>query len=316
MRRMIGAAALAALCLASPAGAQERYLVFAGGSTGGAFFIVAAGLARMVEKAVPNTRVTAQVTAGTIENIRLMAQKRADCALVAADGPYQAERSEGPFSKEKYTNIRYVTRGYSSALQALVLDESPVKSLADLKGKRVGILIGPTQDYFPVVSKAYGLEYAKDYRISVLRVTELINALRDGNIDVAIYFGAAPTSTVSDIVTAKAVRFLPVEAKEAAEVTRALPYLYAGPVERSAYGLAADVPSMRVPILFACRDDVPDDIVYAITKVLLGTPVDELKTIHAEAPSFGLANAGKSVVVAMHPGAERYYRERNIPIEK
>ena len=92
-RSGIAAALVAALALAAPsppAVAQERYLVFGGGSTGGLFFIVAAGMARVVEKNVPGLRVTAQVTSGAVENVRLMGTSKVDCALGSADSAFHA----------------------------------------------------------------------------------------------------------------------------------------------------------------------------------------------------------------------------------
>jgi TRAP transporter TAXI family solute receptor len=297
----------------APARSQERFMVMGGGSTGGLFFIVAAGMGRVIEKHVPNTRVTAQVTSGSVENIRLLGQRRIDCALSSADGAYHAANQSGPFEKEKYTNVRYITRGYSSILQNIVMADSPIRSLADIKGKRVAILIGITaQDWFPSIAAAYGLKQGQDFRVSVLRATELINALRDGNADLSVYFAGAPTSTVTDIATSRPVRFLPLGEKEADEVIKRHPYFFRGPLAKGVYpGLNEDVQTLHVPILLVCREDVPTDVVYAMTKALMDNN-EELKQIHPEAASFGLENAGKSMVVPIHPGAERYYREKGI----
>ncbi|MCC7274542.1 MAG: TAXI family TRAP transporter solute-binding subunit [Alphaproteobacteria bacterium] len=317
-RSGIAAALVAALALAAPsppAVAQERYLVFGGGSTGGLFFIVAAGMARVVEKNVPGLRVTAQVTSGAVENVRLMGTSKVDCALGSADSAFHAANQSGPFAKERYTNIRYVTRGYTSAFHNIVLPDSPIRALGDIKGKRVGILIGITaQDWFPAVAQVYGMTQGKDFRVSVLRATELVNALRDGNVDMAVYMGGAPTSTITDIATSRGVKFVPIDAREGDDLIRTHPYFSRGVLEKGTYpGIAEDVPTIRVPNLFMCREDVPEAVVYGITRTLMEKE-DELRQIHPEAAAFGLANAGKSVIIPVHPGAERYYREKGIKL--
>ena len=317
LHRFAIVAAVSATLTSAPSVAQERYMVIGGGSTGGVFFIAAAGMGRVIEKNLPNTRITAQVTSGSVENIRLMGQKKIDCALSSADSAYHATRGTGPFPNEKYTNIRYITRGYSSVLQNIVNADSPIKSLADLKGKRVGILIGITaSDWFPAIARAYGLEQGKDFRVSVLRVTELVNALRDGNVDMSVNFAGVPTSTVTDLATSRPLRFVPLDPEKADDVLKTDPYFFKGPLAKGSYpGVNEDVPSLHIPILFVCRDDVPEATVYGLTKALM-EHTDELRQIHPEAATFGaLDNAGKSMVIPIHPGAARYFSEKNVKLE-
>src|SRR3546814_10436443 len=105
-------------------------------------------------------------------------------------------------------NIRYVATGYSSPFQIVVDADSPVQSVADLAGKRVGVLVGITaQEWFPRVAEVYGVK--GKFEEFQLRAAELMTSLRDGNIDVAVYSGAAPTSAITDLATAKSVRFIP-----------------------------------------------------------------------------------------------------------
>lgn len=310
------AAVVAALLPPGRAPAQERYMVIGGGSTGGVFFIVAAGMGRVIEKNLPNTRVTAQVTSGSVENIRLLGQKKIDCALTSADSAYHAANGSGPFATEKYTNIRYITRGYSSVLQMIVAGDSPIKSVGDLKGKRVGILIGITAtEWFPLLARAYGLEQGKDFRVSVLRVSDLINALRDGNVDMSVYFAGAPTSTVTDLAMSRPLRFLPYDDEKADQVLKAGPYFFKAPLAKDVYpGVKENVPTLHIPILFVCRDDVPEPVVYGLTKALMER-TEDLRQIHPEAASFGtIDNAGKSMVVPIHPGAARYYAEKGVKL--
>lgn len=126
--------------------------------------------------------------------------------------------------------------------------------------------------------------------------------------------GGAPTSSVTDIATGRGVRFVPIGPVEGEALIKERPYFFQSTLEKGTYpGIAEPVPTIRVPNLFMCREDVPDDVVYGITRTLMEKE-DELRQIHPEAAAFGLANAGRSMIIPAHAGAERYYREKGIKL--
>lgn len=297
----------------SRAGATE-FVTFGGGSTGGSFHIISAGMARVVEQNVPNVRATARVTSATIENTRLLGQKRIEFALAASSGPYAAAEGKAPFANERYTNIRYIATGYSSPFQIIVPADSPVRSVADLADRRVGVLVGITaQDWFPRVAEVYGI--AGRFQQFQLRAAELMTSLRDGNIDVAVFSGAAPTPAITDLATSRSVRFIPIEADKAAEVIKTHPFFFASEIAANVYpGQTQTVASLFNPILLVTREEVSEDLVYAVTKVLLDTNHADLKAIHPDAGLFNVGNAGKAMIVPIHPGAARFYTEKGVAL--
>lgn len=305
------AATLGATLGALPAQAQT-FITFGGGSTGGAFHIISAGMARVVEKNVPNVRATARVTAATLENTRLLGQRRIEFALAASDGPYNAANAKGAFANERYDNIRYVATGYSSPFQIMVQGGSTIRSVSDLAGRRVGVLVGVTaQDWFPRVAETYGINGR--FQQFLLRAAELMNSLRDGNIDAAVYSGAAPTPAITDLATSRPLRFIPIDRERADQVIQTHPFFFFDAIPANTYpGQAEGVNSLFNPILLVVRADVPDDLVYAVTKALLDTHHDELRAIHPAAGQFRTQNGGRSMVVPVHPGAARFYAEKGV----
>jgi len=305
------AAALTAGLGVAPAQAADL-ITFGGGSTGGAFNIISAGMARVVEKYVPNVRATARVTAATIENTRLLGQRRIEFALAASDGPHAAATSKGAFANERYTNIRYVATGYSSPFQIIVPANSNLRSVADLAGHRVGVLVGVTgQDWFPRVAETYGIKGR--FQQFLLRAAELMNSLRDGNIEAAVYSGAAPTSAITDLATSRPVRFLSIDRAQADEVIKTHPFFTFDAIPANTYpGQTQPVNSLFDPILLVTREDVPADLVYQVVKVLLDTHHSELAAIHPAAGQFRTERGGQSRVVPVHPGAARYYAEKGV----
>jgi len=310
---LAAATAIGAILGAAPAQAQT-FITFGGGSTGGAFHVISAGMARVVEKNVPNVRATARVTAATIENTRLLGQRRIEFALAASDGPFNAAHSKGAFANEKYDNIRYVATGYSSPFQIIVAANSNLRSISNLAGQRVGVLVGVTgQDWFPRVAETYGINGR--FQQFLLRAAELMNSLRDGNIDAAVYSGAAPTPAITDLATSRPVRFVPIDRDRANQVIQTHPFFYFDAIPANTYpGQTEAVNTLFNPILLVTRADVPDDLVYAVTKALLDTHHAELRAIHPAAGEFRTQNGGRSMVVPIHPGAARFYAEKGVTI--
>src|SRR5690606_6067480 len=248
---LAGAAALA-FTLAAPGDAAraQEFVTFGGGSTGGTFFVVAAGMARLVEQHVDGVQATARVTAATTENTRLLGRERIEFALAAASGPYAAAEGVAPFEGERYDNIRYIGTGYSSPFQIVVAADSDVESVADLAGQRVGVLVGITaQDWFPRLAEVYGV--AGEFETFELRAAELMTALRDGNIDVAVYSGAAPTPAITDLATARDVRLVPIGEAEAQEmIATTHPFFFVDEIPAGIYpGQDEPVTSLFNPIL-------------------------------------------------------------------
>lgn len=311
---LAGLLSLFALTGNVPGASATEFVSIGAGGTGGTFYAIAAGMARIIEKNVPGVKATARVTSATLENTRLLGSKKIEFGLVAANGPFSAAIGKAPFVGKKIDNIRYIVAGYSSTLQIAVNGDSEIKSVADLKGKRIGVLSGMTmQDWFPRVAEVFGIK--DNFEAFALRPAELQNSLRDKNIDASVYWGSAPASALTDITTSKNIRFLPIPAIQAEAALKTHPYFFQKPLSKGTYkGLDADVQSLGVPILLVTRAGVSEELVYNITKALMENN-SELAKIHPKAGEFSIANAGKSMVIPPHPGAVRYFKEKNISLK-
>ena len=316
LARLAAVAALACSIGSGGGAAAAEFVTFGGGSTGGTFYVVTAGMARLVDKYVDDVQATNRVTAATTENTRLLGREKIQFALTAASGPYAAAEGMPPFEGETYDNVRYMATGYSSAFQIVVLEDSDVQTISDLADKRVGVLVGITaEDWFPRLAELYGI--SGEFEEFRLRAGELMTSLRDGNIDVAVYSGSAPTPAITDLATSRGIRFIPVDEAEGQEmISSTHPFFSIGTIPAGTYpGLEQDVSSLLNPILLVTHAGVSDDLVYRVSKVLLDEHHDELSAIHANAGEFNIDNAGQSMVVPPHPGAVQFYEEKGIELE-
>ena len=288
-----------------------EFINISGGPAAGTYYTVVAGMARLIEKNIPNVKATARTASGTLENTHLLGNKRVEFALAAAFGPYAAVRGAPPFEGKKYTNLRYVATGYASVFQMIVRKNSDINSIADFKGKRIGVLAGITgQNWYPRIAEVYGVK--GQHKTFLLSVQGLTTSYRDNNIDAVVYCGSQPDASIMDMVTAKPSRFLPISSDKAKEIFETHGFFFETPVVKGKYpGVDEDAPSLGSPNLLLSRAGVSEDLVYKITKLFMENN-DALKAIHPNARLFNLENAGKSAVIQVHPGARRYYEEAGV----
>jgi TRAP transporter TAXI family solute receptor len=299
----------------SKSGGPQQFFSVGGGTTGGAFFIVAAAMATVLEKNVPGIKVTAESTAASTENGRRLGRGELDLGLVAADVAYYAARGAREFARDgrKYDNLRVMMCGYSSPLQMFTLAQSNIKTVEDIRGKRVYVLTGTTiQAHLPAALKAFGITN-KDYKETAASTEAIVDAVREGQADVGIISGGAPLVAVTDLTTRHSVRFLPVPPEKAAQIRQENAWYVPGVIKAGVYrGMTQDVPSVEVPIFLMTRQDLDTELVYRMTKALAEHTAD-LEAVYPLAAAFTAEQSTKTApIVPFHPSAERYYKERGL----
>ena len=191
---------------------------------------------------------------------------------------------------------------------------SGIKSLADLKGKRVAIAkrgsSGNRRAY--QLLGAYGIG-EKDFTPSYIGDEQASKALIDGRIDASVDFVAAPAPAVSSLSTTHDIVLLEMEPDKAAATRKKYPYFAPMVIPGGTYrGVPNDVGAFGVPGMFMCLDRVPDEVAYQAVKVLMGN-IKELMKIH---PAFERVQANpliESITThKLHPGAKRYYKEKGV----
>ncbi len=294
--------------------AGTKHLVFGGGATGGVFQIVASGMANLAQKHIPDVSAIAEISAGSQENARRLARGEQHFAMLSAEIAYQAYRKLREFkdAKDPMETLRIVMYGYSSVTQIIVHDDSPIRSVADLKGKKVGMLIGPVaRSWVPIILEAYGLKIG-DPTPQNLGPAALMNALRDRQVEAAVYWGAAPTVAITDLATTKAIRFLDIPEDKGVLIAKDHPYFYRGVLPANTYrGQTKPVQALLTAITLGTNSKVEEGIVYSLLKVILERNED-LKLVHPNAALFNASNAFGPEVIPYHPGALKYYKEKGM----
>jgi len=304
---------LASLGIGATMATSAEFISIATGGTGGTYFILGTGMAKIIEKYVPNIKVAVESTAATTENVRLVAAKKVQFAIAMPDGAYFGYHGGREYKEAKYPNLRSVMAGHTSPMHFLVKSTSGIKSLGDLKGKRVALSAPGSTAVFMAEStlEAYGLA-KKDYKPMLLSYAEQANALRDGAIDMACIFAGAPNSTALDLCSTHEITFLGVGPEEIKKVLKVHPYCKEFVIKAGTYKRQnQDVKTFATSSILITYAEMDPQLVYAVAKAIMeNTP--ELKEVHPQGAEYDLADAAEGVAIPLHPGAAKYLTEKGV----
>ena len=298
---------------------KTNRLSIATGGTGGVYYPYGGGMANVISKYVPNTEATAEVTSASVDNCKLIQAGKADLALIMADVGYDALKGMGRFKASGPIPVRTVVVPYTNLMHFISTEGTGVKSMKDLKGKRVstGSPGSGTEVKAMRVLESYGINAEKDIKRERLGVAESAGAIKDRKIDAFAWDGGLPTAAVLDLAATPGVK---IKVLSNAEHLDFLNQKY-GPVyfklfiPKAIYpGMEADVEVVGVANLLICHEKMDIGLGYSITKVLLEHQ-PELVAVHKEAQHLTLATAAVGSSLPLHSGAIKYFREKGIQVK-
>lgn len=311
-RRMLMMSVAALAVLPALAKAQDRRrLVIVTGGTGGVFYPYGGGLAKVLSEKMANTQATAQVTGGSVDNIKLMSEGEADIGFSTIDSAYDGFTGTGAYGDDGPQNVRLIARLYDSFLHVVTAEGSGIESIASMKGKRVsvGSAGSSTESIADRMLAAAGLDPMADVTRDNLGVSESAGALADGKIDAFFWIGGLPTAAVKDLAAAgqTKLRFIGTAVEMAVMKTR-FPELYVDmTMPAGTYaGQESDVPGLGVANVLVVPADAEDGLVKDVLACIF-TNLDAVHAIHPEAEGLTLQGAYVKTTVPWHPAAEAYY---------
>ena len=208
MKKLLGlcVAVLFVIGMVVPVYAADTKLVLATGGTAGTYYPFGGAMARIWNTKIPGMNVTAQTTGASAENIRLVNKKEAELALVQSDTLDAAFNAKAPFT-EAIKSMSTIAVLYPEIIQVVVRADSPIKSIADLKGKKVGVGApgSGTEANFRQLMDIYGLA-KDDVNSQYLSFSESAEAFKDRHIDAFIVTAGIPNAAIMDIGTQHAIR--------------------------------------------------------------------------------------------------------------
>lgn len=306
----LSAGAAAALGVAPHAYAQQQFVTVLTGGQAGIYYPLGVALANIIGANVPNVRATAQVTRASAENLNLLQAGRGELAFTLADSLSDAWKGEAEAGfPQKLDRLRTVSATYNNYVQIVASADSGIRTLADLRGKRVsvGAARSGTELNARAVFRAAGMTYRDLSRVEYLPFGESVELIKNRQLDATLQSAGLGVASIRDLATAVKIVVVPVPADVIAKIGDAA--YQASAIPAGTYeGQTADVPTAAIANFLVTHSGVPEELVYRKTKAMYDN-LETLYAAHNAARVIKRENATKGVPVPLHPGAERYYRE-------
>jgi TRAP transporter TAXI family solute receptor len=297
---------------------QAQNLSIATGGTGGVYYPMGGGLAAVLSKHVPGMSATAEVTGGSVDNLKLIGTGKPYVGFSMADAAKDATAGEDKF-KGKPIDLRTLLILYPNLMHVATVESTGIKTMQDLKGKRVstGSPGSATEVMAFRLLEAAGLDPNKDVKRERLSVAESVNAVKDRKIDAFFWVGGLPTAAVTDLANSPGMKIAMVDTSaEVPAMNKKYGNLYfPSTISKQTYsGMAKDNSVAAVANILVVSSAMSDAEAYKIVKAIFDNQL-ELVRSHAEYRNVKLENqkAG-STPVAYHPGALKYFKEKGIKV--
>jgi TRAP transporter TAXI family solute receptor len=303
------AAGLPSLAAAQPRNAAwPRALNMGTAAPGGTYALYGPAWGQLVQEAT-GINISYRTTQGPNQNIELVNTREVEIGMVTMGVALQAWNGDGAWTQgKKFQDIRALFPMYDTPFHGIALKKSGITSMAQLAGKNIGVgpRGGTPGTYFPLMLEKLG------YKPGAVRFgsgSDMSGQLQDGLLDAFLFASGVPVPAFSEAETQGEIVFLDFTADEVAKLTAAYPELSPGALPASTYRTAGR--ELRVVGMFnfaIAHKSLPDDLVYEITKAVLGQNA-RLKQAIAAASETLATNATKNTFLPYHPGAAKYLRE-------
>jgi TRAP transporter TAXI family solute receptor len=305
-----GLALVAAVSACGPGGGSRTYLTIATGGTGGVYYPLGGALARIYSEQIPGVNASAQSTVASVFNVQAVQQGRADLAFTMGDIAWIASERGTDADPAPHGKLRTLAVLYVNTLQIVARRDSDVRTLADLRGRRVGVgaPASGTEVSARIAIEAHGLRY-DDVRPDYLSFAEVASQLQDRTLDAGFISSSFPVSAITDAATSTGIRLLSFTPEARARIAAEYPFFKPVTIPAGTYrGQDEDVATIGVDNLLVVSADAPDDLAYEMTRIFFES-LPELARTHATAAEIDPVSI-VSAPIPLHPGAERYYREQ------
>lgn len=318
--RVLATLSAAALALAGAAVAAPPVDInVATATTGGAYYPIGNAIAQLWNEKVPGVKASAQATNGTPHNIQLMAKKDAEVAIAQTGVVFQAVNGVGAYKDQgKLTFFSAMTHLYPNVMQWVVRPDSGIKTLADLKGRR--LVPGPQNSATELNSREMldiiGIDYRtrSDLKPDYLDYSQAAEQLKNKQADAIQIAGGIPTAAVLDVMTTGEGRLISLPDDYIQKLIAKYPWYFPYTIPANSYrNQPQPVKTVAVANILIVRNDVPAPLVHDMLAAMYDNAA-QLATAHAAMKAFTLKDGEKGIkdVVPLHPGAVQFFKERGV----
>ena len=311
-KSFIGLAAAGAVALSMvPAKAEQFINVLTGGQSG-VYYPLGVGLSKIYAEKIPDVRTQVQSTKASVENLNLLQQGKGEIGFALGDSVKLAVEGDADAGfKAPLDKLRGIAAIYPNFIQIVASKESGIKTLADLKGKRVsvGAAKSGTELNARKIFETAGMSYDDFEKTEYLPFAESVELIKNRQLDATLQSAGLGVASIKDLATSLDIQMVAVPEDIASQL--GAPYVSETIPAGTYEGQDSDVQTVAVVNFLITNSDVPDEIAYEMTKQLFEN-LPELEAAHNAAAKIKLENALTGMPLPVHPGAEKYYAEKGM----
>lgn len=315
-RKTFLAAIAMAATLAIPLGAQaQQFFRIGTGGTAGTYYPVGGMIANAVSQP-GKIVVTAQAANGSVANVTGIAGGAIESGFSQADVASWAYKGNGIYEgKPNVPGLRLIANLYPESVHVVVRKGSAIKSVADLKGKRValdepgsGTLVNAR-----AILAAYGIKES-DIKPEYIKPNQAGDKMKDGSLDAFFFTGGAPAGAIAELASSgSGIEILSIDGAPAEALRKSSGFFAPDTIAAETYKGVGQVQTLAVGAQWVTSDKADVNAVYEITRALFSAPAQaQLAAGHAKGKFITKENAVKGAGIPFHPGAEKFYREAGL----
>ena len=300
------------LALAPVAAKAEDFITVLTGGTSGVYYPLGVAMTKLFTDKMKNVRPSVQATKASVENLNLLQQGKGEIAFSLGDSVALAWNGDAEAGfKSKLDKLRGVGAVYPNYIQIVASKESGIKTLADLKGKKlsVGAPKSGTELNARAILNAAGITYKDLGKIEYLPFAESVDLMKNRQLDATLQSAGLGVASIRDLSTSVDINVVEIPAAIVDKI--GAPYIKATIPAKTYGGQDADVATAAVVNYLVTRADASDDLVYKMTKATYDS-VPDLIAAHQAAKAIKLETALEGLPVPLHPGAAKYWKEKGV----
>ena len=301
--------------------AGQSFVTIGTGGITGVYYPTGGAIAKVVneQQKVHHVRASVESTGGSKFNINAISTGDLDFGIAQADTQYQAYFGKGPWEGKAVKKLRAVFSLASEAVTFVAAEDAKIKTIRDVKGHVINLGDAGSGNRLNAMDifKAVGIKPGKDFKDEKIKPADAPHLLQDGRLDGFFYTVGHPNGNIKEATAGKRkVRIITIPEKDLRPLLKNAPYYAMTTIDMSQYPDAAnagegDVKTLGMLATFVTSADVPDSVVYAITKEVM-EHLDTLKGLHPALAGLTQKGMLEGLTAPIHPGAMKYYKEKGL----
>lgn len=288
-------------------------LTFATGGAGGPYHTIATGLAELWNSNIEGVNVTVASTGASVINNRMVNEGKAELAFAMSDVCYYGNKGIEMFDKP-LENVMGFTSAHTNFVQLITSKDSGIESVWDLKGKRVGVGApgSGTELNARRILSAHDITYDDLAKADYLSYAETCEQLANRNIDAGFLTGGLPIAAITELATTQDINIVPIDPEMVEQMKESFPIYLSKEIPAGVYkGVDEPVKSLAMKNYILINKDVDEELAYKLVSVMYEN-LDKLYEYHAAAKQIKQETATEAMVLPLHPGVEKLYKEKGL----